>query len=218
MNSKTELNLMVFNRDVHPPEPPWTPLPPPQPEAPHAHHPMEQLHQRSHQGIPQWIMDEAHGSYQPSYKNLIPSTLFNSHCHGSYQRPWFLSKSHPINPAFNPHGSHQPPWFLSSPHPINPAFEPSWLPSTPMVPIKILSHLPCSPSPHGSYQHPPVPPALACKPSWFLAMTHGPPNTPKFLVWRLPPCSLPHCSCVGTTNRAQQRLAFVHPMVRDPWL
>ena len=76
MNNKTQLHLMVsILMAIHPAFM----------DTAYPHHQkllmlIKQLHQRSHQGIPQWIMDETHGSYQP---------------------PWFLSKSNP-NPAFQP--------------------------------------------------------------------------------------------------------------------
>ena len=136
--------------------PPKSHFPPP-PEAPHAHLQMEQLHQRSHQGIPQWTMDETHGSWLPPtnyqwiYSHQPPMDPIKTSSHQPLNpvlgpswflsTPWFLSESHCIISStllFNPDSSYQPqwflskshsntPWFLSKSHPISPLFQPQWL-------------------------------------------------------------------------------------------
>ena len=113
---------------------------PPPPEAPHAHLQMEQLHQRSHQGIPQWTMDETHDSWLPPtnyqwiYPHQPPMDPIKTSSHQPLNpvlgpswflsTPWFLSESHCIISStllFNPHGSYQPQWFLSNTNPNGPS-------------------------------------------------------------------------------------------------
>jgi len=138
---------------------------PPPPEAPHAHLQMEQRHQRSHQGIPQWTMDETHGSWLPPtnyqwiYPHQPPMDPIKTSSHQPLNpvlgpswflsTPWFLSESHCIISStllFNPHGSYQSQWFLSTPMVPIKSHQP--FSSTPMAPPK---HGP----PHHSYQPPP---------------------------------------------------------------
>ena len=145
MNNKTQLNLVVFNPDGHPPSP----------HGPHNQRLLMLIFLLS-SCIKQWRMVETHGSHQPhgsSSTLMVPISA-----HGSYEHLI------PSTLLFNPQGSYPP-----------------------VVSFKISSQQRCFASPHGSYLH------------------------PSLLVCRLPPCSLLHCSCVGTTKRDQQWLVFFHP-------
>ena len=174
---------------------------PPPPEAPHAHLQMEQRHQRSHQGIPQWTMDETHDPWLP------PTNYQWIYSHQPPMDP-IKTSSHTLNPALQPSWFPSTPWFLS--HPINPG-PCSWtfmVPINPMVPIRISLHhlinsalqppwflsIPMVPiNPNGSYQ---IPSALFFNPNgssqaWTPSFLSTPSQSPQTLFLEAATCSLP---------------------------
>ena len=188
-NKKPQLNLMVLN--PHSP-PPSSQIPLPTTTRTSS---LEHLHQRSHQGIPQWTMDETHDSWLPptnyqwiyshqpphgSYQNFIPYsepcslTLMvpiNTMVPISSHQPWTLLLD--LYGSYQPHGSYQN--RIASSHQL--------CSSTPMVPI----------NPNGSYQ---IPSARFFNPNgssqaWTSSFLSTPSQSPQTLLLGAATCSLP---------------------------